>query len=307
MSKQPTVHLLPPVERAGGPVYLVKWREPGGAQVKKRVGPAWVERGEVPPGHRRATRHPGWIKRRGRALEGYFTEDSAIASAQAVIQQAREERARQAGAPDPSLVVTFDDVASAWLEHRRTVGGCKRTTLIGYAAMLRKPGDAARKRGRAPAARIMSAFGGRTAASITKREVSRWLSELDRNPALSARAVNLHRSVMHSVFAFGCRDDTFGLPMNPIVGTEKRREPDPAEIVTYTPSEVIAMIVRRTANAAAWCRASARDSSVYASSSNPTCQVARNATLAQSAKRERRMSAPSQSFVPILMYRIGWW
>jgi hypothetical protein len=46
---------------------------------------------------------------------------------------------------------------------------------------------------------------------------------------------------MHSVFAFGCRDDTFGLPMNPIVGTEKRREPDPAEIVTYTPSEVIAI------------------------------------------------------------------
>jgi len=46
---------------------------------------------------------------------------------------------------------------------------------------------------------------------------------------------------MHSVFAFGCRDDTFGLPLNPVAGTEKRREPDPAEIVTYTPTEVLAI------------------------------------------------------------------
>jgi integrase len=46
---------------------------------------------------------------------------------------------------------------------------------------------------------------------------------------------------MHSVFAFGCRDDTFGLPLNPTAGTEKRREPDPAEIVTYTPTEVLAI------------------------------------------------------------------
>ncbi len=222
-------------------MYLVKWREPGGTQVKKRVGPAWVERGEVPAAHRRATRHPGWIKRRGRPPEGYFTEDSAIASAQVVIQQDREQRAREAVAPDPALVVTFDEDACEWLEHRRTVGGCKRTTLVGYAALLRQPGDVPHKRGRAPVARIMSAFGGRTAASITKHEVSRWLSRLDRDPALSARAVNLHRSVLHSVFAFGCRDDTFGLPVNPVAGTEKRREPDPAEIVTYTPSEVLAI------------------------------------------------------------------
>lgn len=241
MSRQPTVHLLAPLERAGGPVYVVKWRESGGTQIKRRIGPAWVERGDVAAGHRRATRHPGWVKRRGRPPEGYFTEDSAIANAQAVIERAREERTREAAVPDLASVVTFDEVASAWLEHRRTVGGCKRTTLVGYDALLRQPDDAARKRGRAPVARIMSAFGGRTAASITKREISRWLSALDRDPALSARAVNLHRGVMHSVFAFGCREETFGLPLNPVAGTEKRREPDPAEIVTYTPTEVRAI------------------------------------------------------------------
>ena len=241
MAAQPTVHLLAPVERSSGPVYLVKWREPGGTQVKKRIGPAWVERGQVPVGHRRATRHPGWIKRRGRLPAGYFTEDSAIASAQAVIEATRRDRAREPVAADQALLVTFDEVASAWLAHRRIVGGCKRTTLTGYAALLRQPDAAPRKRGRAPVARIMSAFGGRTAASITKREVSRWLAELDRDPALSPRAVNLHRGVLHAVFAFGCRDDTFGLPVNPVAGTEKRREPDPAEIVTYTPAEVMAI------------------------------------------------------------------
>ena len=221
-------------------MYFVKWREPGGTQVKKRVGPAWVERGELPPGHRRETRHPGWIKRRGRPPAGFFTEDSALASVMELVERAREERAFAAD-PDVALTVTFDEVAAAWLEHRRTVGGCKRSTVTGYAAMLRQPGEARRKRGRAGKARIMSAFGGRTAASITTREVSRWLTQLDREPELSSRAVNAHRAVMHGVFAFGCRADTFALPLNPVAGTEKRREPDPAEIVTYTPSEVLAI------------------------------------------------------------------
>ena len=239
MPTQPTIHLLPPVENADGPAYLVKWREPGGLQVKKRVGPAWVERGEVAPGARRATRHVGWIKRRGRPPSGYFTEDTALASVAMLLEQAREKRARATRGPDPALTVTFNEVAAAWLEHRRTVGGCKRSTLTDYSAMLRHPGERSRKRGRAPKGRIMAAFGGRTAASITTRELSRWLVQLDRDPALSPRAVNAHRAVMHSVFAFGCREDTFALPDNPVAGTEKRRETDPAEIVTYTPFEVL--------------------------------------------------------------------
>ena len=40
------------------------------------------------------------------------------------------------------------------------------------------------------------------------------------------------------------------MPDNPVAGTEKRREADPAEIVTYTPSEVlvIAEAARRGAH-----------------------------------------------------------
>src|ERR1700684_4554236 len=107
MAAQPTVHLLAPGERSSGPVYLVTRREPGGTQVKKRIGPAWVERGQVPVGHRRATRHPGWIKRRGRPPAGFFTEDSALASVMELVERSREERARAAD-PDAALIVTFD-------------------------------------------------------------------------------------------------------------------------------------------------------------------------------------------------------
>ena len=141
-----TIHLLPPVENADGPVYFVKWREPGGLHLKKRVGPAWVEGGEAAPGDRRATRHVGWIKRWGRPPSGYFTEDTALASVAMLVEQAREKRARATRGPDQALTVTFDEVAAAWLEHRRTVGGCKRSTLTDC-------GDAAPGRREEPQAR----------------------------------------------------------------------------------------------------------------------------------------------------------
>jgi integrase len=44
-----------------------------------------------------------------------------------------------------------------------------------------------------------------------------------------------------SIFAHACRSDTFGLSENPASATEKRREPAPAEIVTYTQAEVFAI------------------------------------------------------------------
>jgi integrase len=150
--------------------------------------------------------------------------------------RAQDEQVREA-----EREVTFDEIATAWLQHRIAVIGIKRTTRNGYETMLLRPGDQPKKRGRAPRARIMSAFRGRPAASITTREVSRWLNELDCDPELSARSVNKHRTVLHGIYGYACREDTFGLAENPVVETEKRRESDPAEIVTYTPAEVEAI------------------------------------------------------------------
>ncbi len=64
MPTQPTATLLV-VEREEGPVYYAKWREEGW-QVKRRLGPAWIERGDAArAGERRRTRHAGWAAGRG--------------------------------------------------------------------------------------------------------------------------------------------------------------------------------------------------------------------------------------------------
>jgi hypothetical protein len=74
--------------------------------------------------------------------------------------------------------MTFDEVAEAWLAHRVNVP---------------------KKRGRRPACRIMSEFGGRDAASITARDVARWLNELDRDRALTPRAADCRSVAKGSV------------------------------------------------------------------------------------------------------------
>jgi integrase len=242
MSTQTNAVLLV-VERDEGPVYYAKWREDGW-QVKRRLGPAWIERGvEARAGERRRTRHRGWVKRRGRPGEGYLSEDAALALIPSVVagRAAEQAQERERRRREQEREVSFEEIAAAWLAHRVNVVGIKRTTLNHYRTMLAQPDDAPRKRGRAPRARIMSRFAGRPAASITTREVARWLHELDADPLLSARAVNQHRQVLCSIYRYACREDAFGLAENPAERTEKRREADPGEIVTYTPAEVEAI------------------------------------------------------------------
>jgi integrase len=207
---------------------------------KRRIGPAWIVRGDATKAERRRTRHDGWIKRRGRVGEGYLCEDEAVALIPGLIaeHEAEQTRARDERAKEAEREIMFDEIADAWLTHRIAVVGIKRTTRNDYETMLLRPGDRPKKRGRAPRARLMSKFGGRPAASITTREVARWLNELDRDPELSARSVNKHRMVLHGIYRYACREDTFGLADNPAARTEKRREADPAEIITYTPAEV---------------------------------------------------------------------
>lgn len=242
MPGQPVATLLI-VEREGGPVYYVKWRRESW-QVKRRIGPAWVQRGDPEKaGERRRTRHRGWIKRRGRPTDGALTEDGALAAIPSVIAEYEVEREQATRQRDREAEreLSFDEIANAWLQHRANVVGVKRSTLNHYRSMLLHPDDQPRKRGRAPRARIMSRFGGQPAVEITTCEIARWLHELDADPLLSARSVNQHRQIMLSIYAYACRADTFGLAHNPVVATEKRREADPAEIVTYTPAEVEAI------------------------------------------------------------------
>src|SRR3954452_6718848 len=88
--------------------YEAKWRDSRGRQVKRRVGPAWVERDGA-----------GWRRRGGRVSDGWFDDKAAIVEMRRLID-AREESLT--AAPERQAV-TFDHVAADWLNHVEHVDG----------------------------------------------------------------------------------------------------------------------------------------------------------------------------------------
>jgi integrase len=224
MEPRPTGNVLI-VERDGGPVFYGKWRDSTRRQVKKRLGPAWVERAG-----------DGWRKRRGRHPEGFLEERAAIVALAQAIQEHEAGLAR----PRPSRPLSFEETAARWLEHLEHVGGAKPSTLADYRYMLAPADGIPRKRGHAPLGRIHRAFGDRPLTAITAIDVKRWLESLD-HEEISPRTVNKHRQVVASVFEYAIADGEFGVFENPVHATAKRREADPKPIDTYSPEEVLAL------------------------------------------------------------------
>lgn len=207
-------------EHKGAPFYEVKWRDFTGTQRKRRLGRAWVERdaeGE-------------WAKRRGRTRAGYLDERRAWRLIPGVIE-AHEEELRDAM---PAVrQVLFDDAVKAWLIYLQTEKRIKPSTLAGYRCLLAQPEE----RGRRRKARIMRAFGGRPLFEIKTKEIRRFLATLDRED-ISARTVNIHRQILHSIFEYARRKDSFGLPTNPAGDTTKRPEDGVQPIETFEPHEI---------------------------------------------------------------------
>jgi hypothetical protein len=119
-------------EHRGQPFYEAKFRH-GGEQVKRRVGPAWLERDPV---------SGGWRRHRGRLAEGAYDERRAhVAAAQIVAEHVafandrerveRERRIRGA---------TFREVARAYLRWLADVAGAKPSTLRDHGYVLAEPG-----------------------------------------------------------------------------------------------------------------------------------------------------------------------
>jgi len=86
----------------------------------------------------------------------------------------------------------------------------------------------------------MAALGDRPASKITTREVNDVLARVSETGA-SASTVNKYRAVISAVFNHGCKPSTFSLPGNPVIGSDKRREPSPGALVFYSPSEIEAI------------------------------------------------------------------
>jgi integrase len=85
----------------------------------------------------------------------------------------------------------------------------------------------------------MGRFGDRPHDEITTREVADFLRELDAD--LTPRNINVHRAVLHAIFAYATKPDTHALAANPVSGTDKRREPPPAPLDHYEVDEVEAL------------------------------------------------------------------
>jgi integrase len=67
------------------------------------------------------------------------------------------------------------------------------------------------------------------------------VAAMDAHEGLTPRNVNKHRQVLAAIFGYACRADTYGLVVNPVAGTDKRREDPPAALDYYEVHEVEAL------------------------------------------------------------------
>src|SRR5579859_6855486 len=137
--RPPTGHVFR-VDRARGPVWFAKYRLPDGRQVKKKVGPAWTERGRPPA--------------------GYFTKRLAEDWLRDVFDEARRGTL-------PGMVqtgATFADAAAEFLRYAEEDRGCKPSTLVDYRSRIN--------------AYLLPAFGPMRLEDIAPPLVERWRDSL---------------------------------------------------------------------------------------------------------------------------------
>lgn len=217
------------VGQHGTPFFEAKWRDEERRQMKRRLGPAWVE----PDGE------GGWRKRSGRPPDGWLDQRAAHVAAAEKVAEVERERERAAEEAAREGVATFRRVAHEWLAWKRDVKGGAPSTLRDNALLLREPGEAHKRGSGTAPGRLIGRFGDRPYDEITTREVADFLRELDAE--LTPRNVNVHRAVLHAIFAYAMKPDTYALAANPVSGTDKRREPPPAPLDHYEIHEVEAL------------------------------------------------------------------
>jgi integrase len=173
--------------------WYAKYRLPDGRQVRKRIGPAWTDR--------------------GRPAAGHYTKRTAEAWLRAVLDEARRGTL-------PGLVrtgATFAEAAAEFLrydEHDRPI---KPSTLTDYRSIV--------------SAHLVPAFGATRVEKVTPEKIERWratVSSADGSP-LSNRTKNKLLVLLHGVFRRAQK--VYGLPVNPVAGdrapsaTLERRHP----------------------------------------------------------------------------------
>ncbi len=223
-SKLPTgLHVR---EYKGRPFYEGKWSS-NGRQVKRRIGPAHL----VPDGA------GGWKRKRGRVPHGSYDQKAAeLRRAELIREYDREQKVKPG-----KREATFADAADSWVDYLSRADRSKPSTLADYRNLLAQPGTPkARGKGELTA-RIMRKFGDRRLRSIDTSDIEEFLTELERE-GLSNRLINKHRAVLQTLFNYCGKPTAFGLSVNPVSATEKRREIDREDPEPFTPEEVGAIV-----------------------------------------------------------------
>jgi integrase len=219
-------------EQRGSVYYEAKFRHHG-LQVKRRIGPAWLDRDPDTN---------GWRPRRGRVAEGsYDARRAHVAAAQIVSAYLAEasdvervERERKARG------VTFREVAHAYLRWLEDVKGAKPATLRNHRSVLAEPGARYQRGDGTIDGRVMKAIGDRSAAKISTREIESLLATISET-GVAARTVNKYRAVISAAFNYGMRESSFGLATNPAARADKRGEPHRGVLDYYAPEEIEAL------------------------------------------------------------------
>jgi integrase len=228
--------------RAGGLVYEAGWRHRGADGVlktmKRRLGPAWLERDESGSLHRR----------RGRPKPGHLDGPAAIIAKDRLVHEIERELAERAAAAEraSNAPTTFRQVAHAYLDWVERVGGAKPATLRDHRYLLAEPGSPHRRGAGTHKGHIMRALGDHAAVEVTTREINRLLAEVAASGA-SPRTVNKHRQLVCAIYSYGCKESTFALAHNPARAADRRAEPERARLDFYSPEEVEALARALTA------------------------------------------------------------
>jgi integrase len=135
---------------AQGPHYEGKFRWQG-RQCKRRLGPAWLLY---------SPKEDGWIKRPGRAQEGFLSERDAY---QALTAMIADHAAQEAQEREP-MVLTFAQAAESW-QRRAIKRQRKPSTLATYR-------DAVRLVESAP-------FADKPISAVSKRDMKAWFDSME--------------------------------------------------------------------------------------------------------------------------------
>lgn len=224
-------------EQAGKAYYEAKFRYRG-EQVKRRIGPAWVE----------ADGADSWTRRKGRLPAGYYDERRAHVAAAEIVaayveqanDQERAERERRAKS------ITFRELACAYLDWMENVKAAKPSTLRDYRSVLAEPDQAYRRGAGLTLGRTMKALGDRPADAVTTRDVEALLTSVAAD-GVAPRTVNKVREVVSAVYNFGIRKQILRSTENPAADADKRDVPKPGPLAYYSAEEVEALARRMEA------------------------------------------------------------